>query len=263
MGRELASLEGASKPQATWRYHVSVDDVFGSMFAPAESGTERIGPGLFAFLSELNGAFGCGVDLYVFEHGTVGGRKKSLAEVPEALGEVFHARPWLRVGPHAECYALPPFEQSVRQQEAMLARVYQQIDRLAGSDARSRWLRLHYFSECYELAPYLTSMGVGSLLLTDKEAVAYRLDSAGREELQRNGLARHGGMVLRRSFPRVEHLVDEGWEDTRLRTALLERLQQHGYVALFTHEVDLGRAEVREGLMRCVGMLEELGAVPV
>lgn len=255
---------GVTKSVPGGRYHVSVDDVFESLFRErSASGSDADSDDLFAYLTRLNQVHGCSVDLYAFERGSVRGRRVSLSDTPESLVDEFRTRPWLRLAPHAECYELRPFEQSLDQQRSMLARAFHQIDRIAGSESRSRWLRLHYFSECYEMAPYLLAQGVESLLLTDKEDIAYRLDGARKEELQRDGITQHSGLALRRSFCRVENLLATGWDDARVKGTLRMRLSEHGYVALFTHESELERAEVRDALTRCVTQLEELGASPI
>ncbi len=262
MSRRPSSEHGASKSPSTWRYHLSVDDVFESLFRDIGPEIEQPADDLFTFLTFLHASSDCNVELYVFEQGKVEGIQRSLAEVPDHLHKEFLSRPWLRVGPHAKCYEEPPFEQTLDQQETTLKGVYQQIDRFAGHQSRSRWLRLHYFSECYEMAPFLLSQGVDTLLLTDRESVSYRLGEDARLDLERTGMILRDDLALRRSFCRLEALAAEGWSDARIEVAFRERLMLHGYVALFTHEVDLKREDVRDTLVRCVNTLKQLGATP-
>jgi hypothetical protein len=245
------------------RYHLSVDDVFAALIEAADAGVAPFDHPFFAFLQGLHDEFGAHVDLYLFAEGAVNGRARRLEEVPDAFGARLAAASWLRLGPHALDDATRPYDQSPDEFRSLLARLYGQIDRLVGPDRRARWVRLHYFSECYEAAPSLCERGVEALLLTDKPDVSYRLDDGARQELAQCGAARHCGLTLRRSFTRIEQMVREGWDEATTVSGLRQRLEEHGYVALFTHEADAADPQVRAQVRRCLAALRNLEAAPI
>ena len=54
-------------------------------------------------------------------------------------------------------------------------------------------------------------------------------------------------------------MVTEGWDENRLENAFRDRLEHHGYLALFSHEIDLHREDVRAMMVRCLEVLGRLG----
>ena len=124
--------------------------------------------------------------------------------------------------------------------------------RFAGPGKNSRWVRLHYFSEPLESSQYLAEHGVESLLLTDKPAVSYRLPDAARAQLAREGIVTHGQLDLRRSHYRMENLASDASPKGELTEQFDGILSSCGYLSLFSHEVDLARAEVRQQTLECL-----------
>jgi hypothetical protein len=222
-------------------YHFSIDDVFDSLF--------DVDAPLWAFLDEAHARFGVPADLYVFLTG--GGR--SLADVPP---HALAARPWLRIGPHARDLATPPHAEDAAARAATFAALYAAIDRAVGRARRSTWVRLHYFSEPYESAAQLVAEGARTLLLTDRDAIAYRLPDAAKSELEATGRITHAGLKLRRSHVRLEDVLARGEPPEPLLDRALAR---HGYVTMFTHEPDLAHPELRALAMRCFAHLAERG----
>jgi len=222
-------------------YHFSIDDVLADLF-------DSRAP-LWPFLDEAHARFGVAPDLYAFLHGD----GRSLAGVPL---EAFAARPWLRLGPHGRDMATPPHSEDPA---ATFTSLYAAIDRAVGRERRSTWLRLHYFSEPYEAAQQLLAEGARGLLLTDRDAVAYRLPGAAKAELAATGRTTHAGLELRRSHVRLEDFLDRGEAP---EPALDRALAQHGYVTIFTHERELARPELRAFALRCFAHLAACGIVP-
>ena len=244
-------------------YHFSVDDVFAAFVEVSDAGSRLTDHLFFAFLAELHAQFHTVTDLYLFAEHEVAGTVRSLGEVSDRNRAEFENLDWLRLGPHALDFATPPHRQPTEVQRATLERIYAEIDRFGGSVARSRWLRLHYFSESYECADYLRGRGVDGLLLTDKDACAYRLPVAARDELRRHGWTRHAGLDCVRSHLRLEKLVEDGIAGERLERQVMSELNRHGFVVLFTHEEALRDPRVRDAARSCVAFLRRLGIASV
>ncbi|MFO0749878.1 MAG: hypothetical protein U1F43_30035 [Myxococcota bacterium] len=232
----------AARPSEPW-VHFSVDDVFDALVEAGALGSVFEHP-FFALLAEAHARFGTRTDLYLFQAGDVGGARRTLADVPSRLRAELEPLEWLRFGPHALDAATPPYTQRVADQEAVFGATFAEIDRFAGRARRSAAVRLHYFSEAYEAAPHLLAEGVRTLFLTDRDAVSYRLPSEARARLAETGRVEHAGLELLRSHARVEDL------DPAIEVRADDALARHGYFALFTHERELARPEVRAHLFR-------------
>lgn len=218
-------------------FHLSVDDVLTGLIETSDRSRALASDRMFDALDRLNGEFGVSIDLYLFAGGDVDGIGRSLDEVSPAIAAELRARPWLRLGPHAADPLTPPHRQSPAEAQAMLARLFDSIDRLVGPAARSHWVRLHEFSEAYEAAPMLRANGVEALLTTDKEVVAWRLPEETREILRRQGRAHFGGIEFVRSHLRAELLVAEGLGRASLLRRLSDIVDAHGFLVIFTHEI--------------------------
>lgn len=243
-------------------YHVSIDDVFDALIDASDRDPSLREPPLFRALAALHEAYGMPVDLYVFAEGEVDGAVRRLEEIGVQLGDAL-AMPWLRFGPHALRYDTPPHAQSVQEQWETLARIFRELDRIAPCSPRSRWVRLHYFSECYELAPWLKAQGIDTLLLTDKDVGAYRLEEEARAALLRNGSIEHAGLTLRRSDVRIERWL-EAMPSVQTWMPMIDRLlERNGCVTIFTHEVEMARQDVSDALHKCLEHLQRAGAMPV
>ena len=155
-------------------YHFSVDDVFASLLEMPDCESVPV-PQMLRFLVDLHQSYGTQTDLYVFLQGTCGRRPRSLLDLSSRVCARVNALPGIRFGPHALDYATAPYAQSLEEQRRTFDELYRAIAHFVGPRQASRWVRLHYFSECFELAPFWRDKGVEALLLTDKEAIAYRL----------------------------------------------------------------------------------------
>lgn len=237
-------------------YHFSVDDVFGALVEAAALASVFEHP-LFALLREAHARFGTETDLYLFHARDCDGVRQTLASVPSRLRAELEPLAWLRLGPHALDAATPPYAQPVADQEAVFAATFAAIDRFAGPARRSVGLRLHYFSEAYEAAPRLLYEGVRALFLTDRDAVSYRLPPEARATLAETGRVAHAGLELLRSHARVEDL------DPAIEARADDALARHGYFALFTHERELARPEVRAHLFRTLEHVTRRGLAQV
>jgi hypothetical protein len=232
-------------------YHFSIDDVFKALLEASDSGAPLFDHPFFAYLRDLNASFGTRIDLYLFER--TGAR--ALTEVSSRFRDDFARAPWLRLGPHGKDYATAPYAQAPEDQIATFEAIYREIDRFAGAQSNAKWVRLHYFSEAYEAAPSLAHQGVEALLLTDKDAAAYRLPEPLRAELREKGRIPHAGIELVRSHARVENLVGPSWPWPSVQAALDAPIAKYGYLSLFTHEYELDREEVRERTKACLAYL--------
>lgn len=234
------------------RYHFSVDDVFDALLEVSEGEMELFAHPFFRFLGEIHARFDTRIDLYLFLEKRVNGGARHLREVSAANLEVLQGTPWLRFGPHGLDYETPPHAQSVEQQQRTFEAIYAEILRFAGPDKGSRWVRLHYFSEPLESSSYLNQRGVESVLLTDKQAVSYRLPEDSRSLLARDGVVQYGPLELRRSHFRMENLAADQTVKGDLKQRFDPILSDSGYLSLFTHEVDLARSEVRQQTLDCL-----------
>jgi hypothetical protein len=233
-------------------YHFSVDDVFEALIETSDRGIDLFAHPFFAYLREIHDRYRTNIDLYLFLLGPVNSVYRSLAEVSDRNRQQFQEATWLRLGPHALAPGIPPFSQRPAEQRRTFDRIYDEIDRFAGPNKTCRWLRLHYFSEAYELSAYFRRRGVDALLLTDKEATAYRLPDSARAQLRRVGRATYRKLDFLRSHVRIEKLAP----DTPHAAALGQRIDrvvaECGYLSLFTHEVELGCTKVREQTEQCL-----------
>jgi hypothetical protein len=236
-------------------YHFSIDDVLKTLVEASDAGAGLFAHPFYAFLERMHRDHGTKIDLYLFERTEISGRTRTLAEVSESLAPDFAKAEWLRLGPHGRDYATAPYAQSPEEQVETFSAIYREIDRFAGRSRRAKWVRLHYFSEAYEAAPYLSNAGVGALLLTDKEAAAYRLEEPKKSELREKGRISHAGIELIRSHLRVENLVGPGWTWPTVQSAIEAPLTRYGYLSLFTHEYELDRDEVKDRMRECLAFL--------
>jgi hypothetical protein len=245
------------------RYHFSIDDVSKTLIEASDSGAGLFAHPFYALLESIHDAYGIEMDLYLFERTEVAGRTRALSEVSDRLRADFDRTRWIRLGPHARDYATAPYAQTPENQIAAFSDIYREIDRFAGRERRAKWVRLHYFSEAYEAAPFLKSAGVEALLLTDKDAAAYRLGEAKRVELREKGRVAHAGIELVRSHLRVENLVGPEWPWPKVEAALEAPLRAYAYLSLFTHEYELDRKEVRERMRECSAWLAARSLLPI
>ncbi|MCC7154059.1 MAG: hypothetical protein IT161_05750 [Bryobacterales bacterium] len=245
-------------------YHFSVDDVFEALIQMSDWEMRAFDHPFFRFLKEMHHRYGMNCDAYLFLEGNVGGKKRSLSEIPKSYREEFQGATWLRFGPHALNYDVPPYTQAPEEQERTFDRLYSEIERIAGPGKTCDWVRLHFFSEAYEIAPYLRKRGVSTLLLTDKQAIAYRLPAAARDRLRTEGMFEYGGLRLRQSQYRIENLAAP---PAVCRADIEEELGytawDSGYLTLFTHEIELSRREVRQRTEECLGYTAARGMRPV
>ncbi|MDY6991696.1 MAG: hypothetical protein SVR94_03695 [Pseudomonadota bacterium] len=238
-------------------FHFSVDDIFDSLIEITDAQLRLFEHPFFDFLHGLHQSYLISIDLYLFYHRIISSKKqRQLSEISTALKEEFLAVPWLRLGPHALAYDRPPYAQSPQEQQQTFDAIYQNIDRLGGN--RSRWLRLHYFSEAYELAAYWQNQGVDTLLLTDKPAIAYRLAEQEKAQLAQHGVINYQGINLRRSHERIENLALLP-SLSEVYTRLDKHIEKHGFLVLFSHEIDLMNPKLQMLTHQCLSHLIQQG----
>jgi hypothetical protein len=241
-------------------FHFSVDDVFAAFFAdPREAGKDG---DILRFLIALGADFGAVSDLYLFHEAEAKGARHSLDDLPSDRRAWLAEQDCLRFGPHAFDYETRPYEQSPAEQEQTFGALLASIDRFARPEQRSPLLRLHFFSECIELAPWFRARGVRGLFLTDKPAVTYRLDKAHRARLIRDGWTDADGFAFLTSHLRFERRLADGATHEAVIAEALVAVRRHGFVSLFTHEVDLRNPELRAMISACIAGLVEAGVRP-
>lgn len=241
-------------------YHFSVDDVFPSLFAPAETKQAVADQPAIRFLLDLTQSYGTQTDLYVFLRDPPGDQARDLSRVPDFVCTQVSRLEGLRFGPHGRDYISPPHAETFARQEATLRELYAAIGRFCDSSNLSRWVRLHYFSECHEMAPVFLEHGASALLLTDKPAITYRLDEARKADLIEKGWTTKDGLAFIRSHLRFETCVAEGLSIPQVCARAEKIIETTGFVVLFTHEVDLADPRVREMASACLKTLTEGGA---
>ena len=245
-------------------YHFSVDDVFECLIDATDNYPDLFEQPLFEFFRRMHRRFGAHVDLYLFNRAPFGGRVRSLQDVSDKFRAQFQEATWLRLGPHALEYDIPPHKQTPAEQLVTFEETYREIERFAGPEKTTGFLRLHFFSECFELAPYFLEKGAHTLLLTDKPAVAYRLDEPRRRQLSREGWLKHEGLCLLQSHFRMENLARDSVDESSTRFFISDTIARRGHVCLFTHEVDLGNplvlAKTEESIRWAAQIAEPAGA---
>ncbi len=227
-------------------FHLSVDDVLESLLMLSDWRLGVDAQPFLAFCAQL-ASEGAITDLYLFRrmHG-IDGRVRSLDEVVNPLViEALAKLAGVRFGPHAEDYATAPHAQALDRQAATMHGLFEVISRLASPEARARWVRLHYFSECFELAPLFREHGVEALLTTDKPVLTWRMGPRQAGELARLGRTEANGLAMIRSHLRLENFVDEANDPARFMARIDKAFDSHGFVTLFTHEMDVADARVR------------------
>jgi len=235
----------------TGLFHFSVDDVLASLLEVTDRDVPLFDHPLFAFLRSLHQEYAADVAIYLFLEQIVRGRRRRLDEVSNRLRDDLGASTWLSFGPHGLDYDHPPHGQSPDAQLDTFEKIYDQIDRFAGSQRRTPWVRLHHFSESFELADFWRGQGVTTLLLTDKSAVSYRLPEAELRELAARGVVEYEGLELRRTHERMEGLASSGAGRRAVAERLDGHLRRHRNLIAFTHESDLGEETVQEVTRLC------------
>lgn len=241
-------------------FHFSIDDVLDCLIELADRGLPPERQPVLAFCQALADE-GAVTDLYLFRSAAgAAGRLRRLDEIGGAAAERLRGLQGVRFGPHAEDYATAPHAQPLEAQRQTMQGLFAAIDRFAAPGQRARWLRLHYFSECYELAPLWRAQGVEALLATDKPAIAYRLPELEKETLRLRGSVDFGGIAFRRSHLRLESFAGEAADPPRFLARIDAALAEHGFVALFTHEIDIADPRVRMLAIASVRHLRAIGA---
>lgn len=225
-------------------YHFSIDDVFHCLIDATENYSSLFDQPLFRFLQRMHQMYGTDTDLYLFNRAPVNGRIRNLGDVSGRFRTQFQESTWLRLGPHALEYDTPPHKQTPAEQIETFDQTYCEIVRFAGPGKTTGFLRLHFFSEAFELASYFLEKGTHTLLLTDKPAVAYRLDEGRRRQLSQEGWLRHQGLHLLQSHFRMENFARENVDEGSVRRFIADTVAHRGYVSLFTHEIDMNRRQV-------------------
>lgn len=244
-------------------YHFSVDDVFDSLAGPMDGGQGLPDQPVIRFLLDLAQAYGTETDLYVFlrDPSDKGGR--SLWDLPDAACAELDGLDGVRFGPHGLDAEVPPYAQSLEDQERMIGEISSALARFCRPEKLCRWVRLHYFSECYEIAPVLRARGVEALLMTDKPAITYRLGERHKAALADKGWTTENGLYFIRSHMRFESCVAEGLTAAEVCRRVEEIIACFGFVVLFTHEIDLLDPRVRDLAEACIASLTSAGVRPI
>jgi hypothetical protein len=245
-------------------YHFSVDDVLASLLQLSDWRLDVVGQPCLAFLDRLHREYGAMIDLYLFESAVApDGRVRQLRDVDDRAIAALGAASGFRFGPHAIDYATAPHAQPAPDLIADMERLCATIARLTAPERRSRWVRLHYFSEVWEAAEVWRRHGIEALMTTDKPAIAYRLEPHYREALARAGRTSRAGVGFVRSHLRLESLRGDADDPARFASRIDEVLDCHGFVTLFTHEIDLDDPAVRRLAETALGHLQRRGASPI
>ncbi len=241
-------------------FHFSIDDVFDCLVELSERGSPAEAQPVLAFCRAL-AEKGALTDLYCFRRGPgPDGAIWRLDDLSPEACDSLRRLEGVRFGPHAEDYATAPHAQTLDEQTRTFEGLFRALGRFAGEEQRARWLRLHYFSECHEIAPLWQAHGVEALLTTDKPAIAYRLPPPERETLARQGSVMVGGLRFIRSHLRLETFAAEAADPPRFLARVDAALETHGFVTLFTHEIDLADARVRALALASIRHLVARGA---
>ncbi len=245
------------------RFHFSIDDVFDSLIEATDRDIPLFEHPYFAMLLRLHKARKVTVGLHLFYEKHIGGKLRNLSEVRDLRGELAEHGNWLFFGPHALNFETPPYSQSPACQITAFEKIYNEIDRFAGSDCYCQWVRLHYYSESFELAEYFAKKGVSALFATDRPALSHRMTPEVRQALANDGLAIYEGMAFLRTHFRVEFFANDRVGKDEMKALMSAALEKHGIVVVYTHEYEFARREVCASLAMAFDALHELGIAPV
>lgn len=242
---------------AEQQIHFSIDDV---SMRTCTHGDDV--PGFWPFVDELHERWGASVDCYCFAQACDQRATTPDDDVRSTRTEWFRSRPWIRFAPHARCAHRPLHEEHVDDQRSVLVDTAARLQGLTGSRT-APWARFHYFSEPLEMIDDLLGIGIDTVLLTDKPAVSYRLDSDHVDELRSSGATRYGGVTFRRSHLRIE-LLDPQRDSVRSLASSLERIvSEHDVAVVLTHAYELERPCIREMTHRLFRAAKQIGLTPV
>ncbi len=233
--------------------HFSVDDVPMTCLNGHPSGEA-----FWKFIDSVHDHHGFDVDLYCFQQDCHAEPDPVVAS-DDLIRAREHARKrWVRVSPHALCAHVPLHDQTVVAQADVLNSTIHRLSEV-GPYTIAAWTRFHYFSEPLELRDDLLAAGIDTVLLTDRDVVAYRLPEYCKQRLRRHGVARYDGLTYRRSHLRVEDL-DPRRDDCRTISERLRQLtDQHGVAVVFTHEYELRSPSVQTMVHRVHEAANALG----
>ena len=226
------------------RIQISLDDtkgIFKYLASHKESCSNIFETRMLSFLKELHEKYKTEFTLYcVYKD-----EEFNLGQVPDQYRSQFQeAAEWLHFGFHAfdEVDAVTGEEM-----KAAYQKVQKEIERITGTKRLADVVRLHRFEGNRQTCRILHELGVKAFLTADDERDSYYLSHAEKEILKETGCYRDEKeeILFYSSLTRLEHCGDIREEIERVCQKKWE------YIAVFTHEWQMDRDDIREKMEKC------------
>lgn len=233
---------------------ISLDDVKGAFkYLAAHPETGSIFDTLaFGVLRELHQEYGTEFSLFCMYRS--GGF--SLEQVSDRWRKEFQDnQDWIHFGFHA----LDENSNYEKAAAASIAADYritmEEVRRITGINSFEDTIRLHGFSGSREVCRTLKTLGVRCLLTADDERCSYYLNKAENDRVRQEGTYWEEGeeILFCVSLPRLEQSENPvGMMEKQWRKTVEKNSGETGTViAVFTHEWQLDRKDIREKLRAC------------
>ena len=245
-------------PNKPW-FHFSIDDILPSLIDVSLNNMSLFDHKLMKFMKYVYEKKGLTFDLMLFyEQTDYDGTVNNLGDIRDIRSELIEAGDFIRFGPHSLNSATPPHNQTTQDQITTFDSIFNQIDRFAGDNMRSRWVRLHFFSELFELGSYFKKNGIEALFLTDNPVVTHRMNETCASRIKEHGCVRYNDTNFIRTHFRLEDFPRARLSKTDITNKFRQCLDKHGFIVMMSHEYELTRTEVRVTLMEVLKILDEL-----
>lgn len=236
------------------RIQISLDDtkgIFKYLTSHQESCNSIYETRTLSFLKELHETYGVEFILYcVFQDGNF-----ALTQVPEKYRNQFlEAKDWLHFGYHAFEETLHDVAVTGQEITDAYQKMQQEIMRITGNENLAEVVRLHRFAGGKAVCRALHELGVKAFLTADDERDSYYLTQDKKEKLEQTGcyMDEEEQLTFYPSLTRLEHCEDILGEIEKA----CERKWE--YIAVFTHEWQMDREEIRRKLEICCCICQEI-----
>ena len=220
-------------------FHFSVDDVFASLIEITDKNIPLKNHWFFKQLYNLWSKYQIKTSCNLFYEGFVNGNRRSLEQVRSIKDEIREG--WLYFGPHALNIGTPPYKQTNSNQIKTFDKIYNEIDRFAGTRHRCSFLRLHYYSESYQLANYWKKNKIKGIFAN---------------ELIKNGVAKYKETNLIRTDFRIEFLSKKKMiNKKKIINIFEEKLKEKSFIIIYSHEYELKKKINKHVTLQCASVL--------
>jgi hypothetical protein len=235
-------------------FHFSVDDVFASLIEITDKNIPLKNHWFFKQLYNLWSKYQIKTSCNLFYEGFVNGNRRSLVQVRSIKDEIREG--WLYFGPHALNIGTPPYKQTNSNQIKTFDKIYNEIDRFAGTRHRCSFLRLHYYSESYQLANYWKKNKIKGIFTTDRKVGCHTMPKYIANELIKNGVAKYKETNLIRTDFRIEFLSKKKMiNKKKIINIFEEKLKEKSFIIIYSHEYELKKKINKHVTLHCASVL--------